>query len=513
MATYLTPGVYIEEDLTPRTGNGYGDARAIACFVGIAAKGPAVPTLITSWTQFNNIYGGFTASQSLLPYAVDQFFKNGGGRCTIIRAVRSDAVAAFVNLVDSTPAGAPNNGPLPALKVTALAPGLGGNSLKAQVVPTGVPGRFNLRVLEGTQQLEIFEDLSVNPTDARYVTAIVNSPFAGSRLIKLSNLKVTESYVYNATNDVLPAQTANLGSGVDGVQPYDYINSTKQLADSDDNYDINLPGITAASTLNPLIEWADERGKAMLVIDGPRALEGSTSAQVLAGYTGMITGGSAIVASSHGAIYAPWIMVPDTSSSLYGAVRLIPPGGAVLGKYSRNDVVRHVGKAPAGVETRLDTALATETKFTATQLDEANDSHINIIRNVPGHGICIMGSRTLKRTHPDHYVPIRRTLMMLTKQLTDISRFAIFEPNGPDLWTQLELVIGKFLGTIARAGVLAGATESEAFQVRCDADLNPPASIRAGYVNIEVAVALRYPAEFIVIKLGQYDGGTDISFS
>lgn len=511
MTTYLTPGVYVEEDLSPKLGTGYGDARAIAAFVGITDDGPAVPTLVTSWTQYVNAFGGFAASQSALSHAVYQYFANGGGRCYIVRATRPDSVAANGRLKDSTPGGDVPPGPLDAVTVTALAPGIAGNSLSVVVTPTGAPGgRFNLRVLSAGVEIEIFEDLGINPADPRYAIAICNSPIMGSRIVKLTNLKVANSaYVYNTTKDVLPAQTVALGSGAEGSAPYDLVAATKLLGDLPDNFDVNLPGVTSAQTLNAIITWAEQVGKVFVVVDGPRAAEGATSAQVLAGYTAMATGGaSALNASSYAAIYGPWLMVPDPSSSVYGAIRMVPPGGAVLGKFARNDALRHVGKAPAGIETKLDTALTTESRFTAAELDTANDDHINIIRSVPGHGICIMGSRTLKLTLPDFYVPIRRTLMLLRKQLADITRFAIFEPNGPDLWTQLNLVVSRYLTALAKAGVLAGTTESQAYFVKCDADINPPSQVRAGRVNIDVGVALRYPAEFVIIRIGQYDGGS-----
>ncbi|MEU4534283.1 phage tail sheath subtilisin-like domain-containing protein [Streptosporangium sp. NPDC023825] len=509
MATnYLTPGVYVEEDLSPKGGSGYGDARAIAAFVGVANKGPAVPTLITSWTQYTNHFGGFTGN-SFLPFAVSLYFANGGNRCYIQRAVRSDAVAAVGKLVDSTPGG--SSGPLDAVKLEAIAPGTTGNTLTVQVVPTGAVGRFHLLVLNSGFELERFEDLSINPDDSRYAISIVNSPFAGSQTVKLTNLKVNSTYTYHATNDVLPAQTATMGTGSEGVAPYDLVAAAKKFEDLDVNIDLNLPGITSITTLNPIMAWAKETGKVFVVIDGPKAAEGSTSAQVLAGYTGMVGGATPLTASSHGALYGPWLMCSDPSTSLYGAVRLLPPGGAILGRYAANDSLRHVGKAPAGIETRLNGVLATETRFTKAELDAAAEDHINIIRQVPGHGICVMGSRTLKLELPDRYVPVRRLLILLRKQLADITRFAIFEPNGPELWLQITLVVSRYLSILRRAGVLAGSTDNEAFFVKCDADNNPQSKINAGMCVIDVGIAFKYPAEFIVIRIGQHDAGASTS--
>jgi hypothetical protein len=412
-----------------------------------------------------------------------------------------------VTLKDSTPAG--SGGPKDALKITALSPGVGGNTLSVHVVPTGAPaGRFTLIVRDSGREVERFEDLSSDPNDSRYIVNIVNSTWAGSLILRVTNLKVSETYVYNPTNDVIPALDAFLGTGSDGVAPYDMVKAAKTLGDLDDNIDLNIPAVTSDNIINSVLEWAEGTGKVFVVIDGPRGAEGATSTQIAAGYTGLVTGSDPYRATSYGAVYGPWLMASDPATNMYGAVRLLPPGGAVLGRFARNDSVRHVAKAPAGTETKLEGVLAAETKFTPGELDDLADNHINVIRLVPGNGICIMGSRTLKRELPDRYVPVRRTLIMLRKQLGDITKFAVFEPNGPDLWQVIKMTVDRYLLHQLRQGVLAGRNESEAFNTICSDQNNTPQTINAGRVNVDVRVALRYPAEFIVIKIGQWDGQT-----
>jgi phage tail sheath protein FI len=57
-----------------------------------------------------------------------------------------------------------------------------------------------------------------------------------------------------------------------------------------------------------------------------------------------------------------------------------------------------------------------------------------------------------------------------------------------------------------QAGGLRGANPAQAFYVKCDSTTTPFADIQAGRINIEVGVALQYPTEFVVIKLGQLTG-------
>jgi phage tail sheath protein FI len=94
-------------------------------------------------------------------------------------------------------------------------------------------------------------------------------------------------------------------------------------------------------------------------------------------------------------------------------------------------------------------------------------------------------------------------LSYLKKELTDLTSFAIFENNDARLWLRLNVTIANFLGSYWQQGGLRGATTTDAFFVRCDETVNSEADIMNGRVNIEVGVALEYPAEFVVIKLGQ----------
>src|SRR4051794_41455714 len=87
-ATYGAPGVYIEERPSgsmPLQGVG----TAVAAFVGFTAGYHAEagdpadpdgvkPQLVTSWPQYERIYGG-VAPRILLPPPVEGFFLNGGG--------------------------------------------------------------------------------------------------------------------------------------------------------------------------------------------------------------------------------------------------------------------------------------------------------------------------------------------------------------------------------------------------------------------------------------------------
>ena len=98
--TYQRPGVYINTSLTPLTPGASAPGQSTAAFVGVHTQGPTEPTLVTSWTEFTKLYGGFGNTKNYLPFAVWQYFANNGNQCYVVRASASDAVAATDTLND-----------------------------------------------------------------------------------------------------------------------------------------------------------------------------------------------------------------------------------------------------------------------------------------------------------------------------------------------------------------------------------------------------------------------------
>lgn len=94
MPEYLAPGVYVEER-SFRSKSIEGVGTSTTGFVGATRYGPTEgePELITSFSQFERIYGGLdpldyddTEIQNYLAHGVRAFFDNGGSRLYIARA-------------------------------------------------------------------------------------------------------------------------------------------------------------------------------------------------------------------------------------------------------------------------------------------------------------------------------------------------------------------------------------------------------------------------------------------
>ncbi len=54
------------------------------------------------------------------------------------------------------------------------------------------------------------------------------------------------------------------------------------------------------------------------------------------------------------------------------------------------------------------------------------------------------------------------------------------------------------------AGALVGASPDQAYYVKCDEETNPPESVDAGRLIVEVGLAPVKPAEFVIFRIAQH---------
>jgi len=175
---------------------------------------------------------------------------------------------------------------------------------------------------------------------------------------------------------------------------------------------------------------------------------------------------------------------------------------------ARVDTTVGVFRAPAGVIAGLSNAVGVQTKFTDTELGDLNSQNINAIRSLVGNGICVMGGRTRKTFGTDKYINARRTLIYIKEALRRGTQFAVFENNDQRLWSAMRMSAERILRPLWSAGGLKGASASQAYFIRCDDTLNTPSVVASGEVHMEIGVALEYPAEFVIVRITQYDQGT-----
>ena len=502
--TYLRPGVYIEETLNAIPPIVGPNSTSVAAFIGVTAKGPTTPTLVSSWTQFNSLFGSWdtkTGINNALNTAVYLFFANGGSNAYIQRVTGANAHAASVTLQDRKVSAADT------LKLSAKSVGAWGADLSVSItnsvvdVVDAVPTRFNVSIKLGAVVVERFTDLTMDSADARYAPVVIN---ATSTYITSEDVSPSDSYDSTDNPAVTVSDVAfddTLGTNGDAVSDANLAAATSQLDVINNSLVLNVPGLTAATHVNTVLDYAEGRDDVFVVVDGKNET-----------VSGQLTLAASYRATSLGAVYYPQLTIPSPTNATPGATVTVSPGGAVVGQIVATDASRGIFKAPAGLSARL-AGVVSVPKLTNADLDSLNSAAapVNAIRYIPGSGIVIMGARTLKAGYADRYVPVRRSLIYLRKAMTDLTQFAIFEPNDFRLWGRIRATLDTFLTDFWQQGGLRGATATESFFVKVDAENNPISSVENGEVHIEVGVALQRPAEFVVIRISQYDSGAVVT--
>jgi phage tail sheath protein FI len=184
----------------------------------------------------------------------------------------------------------------------------------------------------------------------------------------------------------------------------------------------------------------------------------------------------------------------------------------VAGVYARTDSVRGVHKAPAGEDATLRGVLGVERTMSDVDQGELNLAGINVIRVFRAGGRAVVwGARTTASDRNWQYVNIRRLFLFLEESIQEGISGSVFAPNNLALWQGLKRTIGNFLTAVWRDGALFGATPEEAFYVRIDDVLNPFSEQQLGRLHIEIGARPTYPAEFIVVRIGIWQGGSEIT--
>jgi phage tail sheath protein FI len=141
---------------------------------------------------------------------------------------------------------------------------------------------------------------------------------------------------------------------------------------------------------------------------------------------------------------------------------------------------------------------------------QLNLQGINVIRLFQTGGRAMLwGARTTATDRNWQYVNVRRLFLFIEESIEEGIRWAVFEPNNLALWQKLKRTITDFL--VWRDGGLFGATAKEAFYVRIDEVLNPFSEQALGRLNIEIGLRPTYPAEFIIVRIGIWQGGSEVT--
>ncbi|MDQ1249292.1 MAG: uncharacterized protein QG597_3666 [Actinomycetota bacterium] len=517
MPTYTAPGVYVEE--VPSAQKVLSAApTAVAAFVGFTERFPTddpadpdglAPRLVTSWTQFESLYGSFL-SGAMLPLSVYGYFQNGGSLAYIVRVPntkpsgRASAIAlAAVDRALGTP-----------LKVESVKPDA---ALTVSVHPEEIdPGEedaapsFRLDVMEFGEVVETYPGLTltgetqattkINDTSTRIKVAIeVDDKVDLTTQLEL--LRPGAFDLVKADPEPVPV-TGRAFAGSESAR-----RGINGLAIADDVTMVIVPDLVTAATKEDgsldlglwkavqtsLLSHCEQYSNRMAVLDAP---PGMTPQQIKEWRSDV-----AMYDSAFAAMYYPWIKIENPTGTGTDREVFVPPSGHIAGVWARTDATRGVWKAPAN-DTILG-VLDVERPITQNEQSLLNPIGVNCIRPFGVRGIRIWGARTLSSDTDWNYINVRRLFNMVEKTILDGTQWAVFEPNDIALWEGVKRTLNAFLRGLWLEGALFGATADQAFYVKCDAETNPPESIDQGKLVVEVGLAPVKPAEFVVFRVAQ----------
>ncbi|MGA9995359.1 MAG: phage tail sheath subtilisin-like domain-containing protein [Pyrinomonadaceae bacterium] len=528
------PGVYIEE-VPSGVRTITGVATSITAFIGRALRGPVdEPTTINSFGDFERQFGGLWVD-SMMSYAVRDFYQNGGAQAIIVRVANTASTARI-----SLPTGqaSPDNFVL----LDAGSAGAWGANLSATVdyntkdpsnpsAPLD-PDLFNLTVTEKVGNAvvltEKFLGVSMKPASTRFLPRVIEQ---SSSLVRVPK---NASGNYDDVPEFRPQETAsgspltvvpvNAVGGSDGSD----ISATELTGVENSKTGIyalskadlfNLLSIppptrgsdTAASVYQAAMAYCEKR-RAMLIVDPPAAWGASPVTAVANAITGLGTLGLSGTSARNAALYFPRVVEPDPQRA--NQLDTFAPSGIIAGVMARTDSQRGVWKAPAGLDAALNGIQGLQVNLNDAENGQLNPLGINCLRSFPINGRVVWGARTLRGADQladeYKYVPVRRLALYLEESLYRGTQWVVFEPNDEPLWAQIRLNVGAFMHNLFRQGAFQGKTPKDAYLVKCDKETTTQNDINLGIVNILVGFAPLKPAEFVIIKIQQLAGQIEV---
>lgn len=374
--------------------------------------------------------------------------------------------------------------------------------------PTLSSREIDLTVTLGAVNV-VYDHLSIDPAHPRYLLKVLNGDVAG-----LLSATLVEPAPPNSVANSLPLAGAVAVSAAGGAEDLGALGASHfsaaidALRVVDDVNFIAVPDRPAAAAQvdtvqQALISHCELQADRFAILDtdpgsapfGANSIEQKRrKLDSTRGYAGL---------------YGPWLRVTPVND---GPPILVPPSGHVAGIFARSDAVRGVHKAPANEI--VNGALGVERRISLTDQGQLNLQGVNIVQVFQDGGRPVLwGARTTATDTNWQYVNIRRLFLYLEKSIQQGIRWAVFEPNNLALWQKLKRTLNDFLLRAWRDGALFGAKPEEAFYVRIDEVLNPFSEQQLGRLHIEIGVRPSYPAEFIIVRIGIWDGGADVSYS
>jgi hypothetical protein len=208
--------------------------------------------------------------------------------------------------------------------------------------------------------------------------------------------------------------------------------------------------------------------------------------------------------SAFAAAYHPWLQV-SRRDDLRNAIILAPPSAVAAGIIARQEIAFGAPHGPANVLAAE--VIGVDDQVSPARHDELHPEGVNVYLR-ERDGVRLTAARTLSRDPAYRQLSVRRLITMIIRALDQQMQWVVFEPHNAALRAELRLALRSYLRRLFSLGAFRGATEEQAFFVRCDETNNPPYVSDAGRLIAEIGVAPSEPLEFILLRLAREGDGT-----
>jgi hypothetical protein len=487
-------------------------ATARTAFVGRTLRGPVNrPVFIKSFAEFQLVFGGLW-QPSLLGYAVEQFFDNGGREALIVR-VANGARSATLTLKAGEQA----------LHLQALRPGTR-EFLRASVDFDNIaPDElevFNLTVqrvrAQGTGQVddqEIFHRLSVTQTDERYFPTAI----ARSALIRL----VGEMPARRPDRTLDPASglaTAYVNSNSDGddgapLTDYDLIGSSLEhtgvfaLQQADYFNFLCIPPLSRDRDVGPsallvAARYCKER-RALLIVDPPSMWQ--TADDALSGLRDWN------LSNENALMYFPRVLAHD---KLRGHFESFAPCGVVAGMLARCDEASPVWLSAEREEPILRPGFRPACLVGEDRRLRLASLGVNTLQAVRSAARMNVRLRTLAAGNTANadwrYLSARRFALFILGSIEQGTRWVVAAGSSAEVADHVTAQVRAFFEGLHASGSFGTRRLEEAFFVICDERVNNSSALSCGEVRFVIGFAASRENEFHCFRISHSAAGSKV---
>jgi len=487
-------------------------ATARTAFVGRTLRGPVNrPVFIKSFAEFQLVFGGLW-QPSLLGYAVEQFFDNGGREALIVR-VANGARSATLTLKAGEQA----------LHLQALRPGTR-EFLRASVDFDNIaPDElevFNLTVqrvrAQGTGQVddqEIFHRLSVTQTDERYFPTAI----ARSALIRL----VGEMPARRPDRTLDPASglaTAYVNSNSDGddgapLTDYDLIGSSLEhtgvfaLQQADYFNFLCIPPLSRDRDVGPsallvAARYCKER-RALLIVDPPSMWQ--TADDALNGLRDWN------LSNENALMYFPRVLAHD---KLRGHFESFAPCGVVAGMLARCDEASPVWLSAEREEPILRPGFRPACLVGEDRRLRLASLGVNTLQAVRSAARMNVRLRTLAAGNTANadwrYLSARRFALFILGSIEQGTRWVVAAGSSAEVADHVTAQVRAFFEGLHASGSFGTRRLEEAFFVICDERVNNSSALSCGEVRFVIGFAASRENEFHCFRISHSAAGSKV---